>query len=227
MPRRPEAQHRLDLWSIPLLFVTACGRHTHAAADGGAMGSPGGGLPANALAVPLVSQATSYSCGAAALQAVLYYWEAYDGNESALYAALGTTPEKGTEPRSIVKVAKSFGLDAIYRWDVSLDDVRRGYAGGDTVILDLQAWQESKEKRDWASDWDDGHYVVLVAIDDTRVFAMDPSAHYGYASLPIAEFVARWHDYEENDAGRVYIQHMAIFIHGRAHVEAGALVPLE
>jgi hypothetical protein len=102
--------------------------------------------------------------------------------------------------------------------------VWRAWTAGDTVILDLQAWQdEGKPKRDWQSDWDDGHYIVLVAMDDRLLYAMDPSGHYGYAEIPIPELLVRWHDYEEHDAGRVYIQHMAIFIHGKTHLDGGVV----
>jgi predicted double-glycine peptidase len=209
-----------------LAVVAGCSKASHD--DAPSVARAPGGLPPNALPVPLVSQANEYSCGAAALEAVLYYWQVFDGHETALYGPLDTTPEKGTEPWSIVNVARSFGLDAVYRRDASLLDVRQGWDKGDTVILDLQAWQEDdKPKKPWKDDWDDGHYVVLVAMDDSRLYAMDPSAHVGLTELPIVEFLDRWHDCEEHDGGKIYIQHMAIFVHGTIHVDAGTLVRMQ
>ena len=41
-----------------------------------------GKLPAHSLSVLLFRQATSYSCGATVLQAVLVYWGTFDGKES-------------------------------------------------------------------------------------------------------------------------------------------------
>ncbi len=174
-------------------------------------------LPADALPVPLVRQATSYSCGAASLLAVLYYWQAFDGQESELYGPLHTTEADGTEPYNIEKVARDkYALDARYRTDVTVDDLHAALAAGQTVILDLQAWQD--RRKPWATDWDDGHYVVLVGFDDTNLFAMDPSAGAAYAYLPVDEFVTRWHDVETKNNTDRKLQHMAIFIGGTNHL---------
>jgi predicted double-glycine peptidase len=177
-------------------------------------------LPAGALPVPLVRQATRYSCGAAALLGILYYWQKYDGNESSLYRDLDTTEADGTEPEKIVKVAhEKFGLEARYRTDVTLAELDAALLRGETVIVDLQAWAE-KEPRDWSRDWDDGHYVVLVALDKRRAYFMDPSTAGGYAFLGRTDLVARWHDVEGRGSATQQRQHMAIFIAGREHVRA-------
>ena len=175
-------------------------------------------LPRGALAVPLVRQATRYSCGAAALLAVLYYWRVYDGNESELWPALHTTERDGTEPAPMVALARAHGLTADYRTDVTVDELRAALAAGQTVIVDLQAWQE--QPRPWASDWDDGHYVVLVALDAHALYAMDPSVGAGYARLPLEQLAARWHDVEAVDHQERQRQHLAIFVSGAAHLSA-------
>ncbi len=157
--------------------------------------APAPQLPANALALPLIAQATSYSCGAAALMSVLYYWHAYSGNESGLYTALETTAKDGTEPVKIVDVAKQHGLQASMRTDMTIADLRAALGRGETVILDLQAWRDTFDKK-WSDTWDSGHYSVLVALDADNAYFMDPSAVTGYAFLPVAELLERWHDYE-------------------------------
>lgn len=166
-------------------------------------------LPKQTLHVLPVAQTTNFSCGAASLAAVLRYWKVWDGQERDLWPALHTTSKDGTEPQPIAEVARAHGLDAAYRRDVTIDELRTAVARGETVILDLQAWAEKSVV--WREDWDDGHYVVLVAIDEKRVYYMDPSEDSGYGQLPIPEFVERWHDAEVD--GRKY-QHMAIFVHG-------------
>jgi predicted double-glycine peptidase len=186
-----------------------------AASLGCAPRARGPSLPHDALAVPLVRQATHYSCGAAALLAVLYYWRAFDGNESALYGPLDTTEKDGTEPDAIERVARAHGLDANYRTGVTIADLRAGLAAGQTVIVDLQAW--SDRPRPWNDDWDDGHYVVAVAVDQRYLYAMDPSADAGYDYLPLDELLRRWHDVDRKQ--RKW-EHMAIFIAGRAHLAA-------
>lgn len=174
-------------------------------------------LPAGALPVPLVRQATHYSCGAAALLSILYYWHKYDGNEASLYHDLATTEADGTEPESIAKVAREkFGLIARYRREVSVEELAAALARGETVIVDLQAWAEPVP-RDWSSDWDDGHYVVLVALDGRRAYFMDPSTAGGYAFLRRDELMPRWHDVEGHGGAAHRVQHMAIFIAGHDH----------
>src|SRR5512136_265710 len=72
--------------------------------------------------VPDVRQSTGYTCGAAALQAVLAYWGTSE-REDRLAARLNSTPERGTHPLDIVRVAREFGLSAELREGLSLADL--------------------------------------------------------------------------------------------------------
>jgi predicted double-glycine peptidase len=194
-----------------------------------ACGAPKTHSPAM-LPVPLVRQAKSYSCGAAALLSVLYYWRAFDGREDDLYAGLDTTPAEGTTPEKIVEVARSFGLTAELRQRLSISDLRAGLALGETVIVELQAWHGDKAPGfRWKDAWEDGHYVVLVGIDAERAYFMDPVAVAGYAYLPLAELPERWHDYESRTGQVVRYHQAAIFIRGTQplHEMPGPLVRVE
>jgi predicted double-glycine peptidase len=176
-------------------------------------------LPKDALPVPLVEQDTDYSCGAAALLAVLRYWQAQPTTcEEDLYGPLNTTPEDGTDPVHIEAVARAHGLDAAYRTELELDDLRQALGDGDTVILDLQAWRDD-DTGDWATDWDDGHYVVLIGMDDTYVYVEDPSSEGVYGWIPLDDLPDRWHD-EDHDVRAV---HPAIVISGSHAVPAPAV----
>jgi predicted double-glycine peptidase len=175
-------------------------------------------VPPRALGVPAVRQATDYSCGPAALLAVLRYWRAFGGGERDLYAPLHTSVKDGTEPWALEAYARERGLTAQYRVGATVDELRRALAAGQTVILDLQAWRD--DDRAWSTDWDDGHYVVLIAMDARRLYVMDPSADSGYAWLELDDFVTRWHDYVKEGDRIVRLQHMAVFVAGTAHGEA-------
>jgi len=165
--------------------------------------------------VPLFRQATPYSCGATALQAVLAYWGAFDGKESELYGPLETTEKDGTEPPSIVRVAKKYGLSAELREHVGFADLRQAVKRGDTVILNLQACRDSSKRLPWSETWEDGHYAVLVRIDDANAYVMDPSTSAAYAYVPLAELMQRWHDYENRHGTRREYHQAAIFVHGK------------
>jgi predicted double-glycine peptidase len=149
--------------------------------------------------VPLLHQAASWSCGAAALQASFLYWMPNDypyETEVDMWEDLNTTEENGTEPTNIVNVARASGLAADYYSDMSIDDVRKHFNAKKTVILCFQAWPGRRIKG-WEFTWIDGHYAVLVGIDNDNVYMMDPSTHSSYVWLPIPELIKRWHDVDE------------------------------
>ena len=208
----------LGLLGIFILFsLSACGR-------------PGGPkLPRNALTVPIVRQYSSYSCGTAAALSVLYYWRVYEGNENALLKIAGTTPAEGTAPQGIVKVARHYGLTAGFREMVTIRELRAALGRGETVILDIQAWPDNPGEMPWSKRREDGHYVVLTALDDKHAYFMDPSEGSAYTYIPLAELVERWHDYENTPSGVWNNRQLAIFISGKTPLKKypGPLVPTE
>jgi predicted double-glycine peptidase len=167
------------------------------------------------LDVPDVRQSTGYTCGASALQAVLAYWGTSE-REDRLAARLGSTPEAGTRPDAILRVAGEFGLSAELREGLELSDLERAVAGGTTVIVDLQAWRD-RAGLPWIETWDDGHYMVLLGMDPDALYFEDPSLLGVRGVIPRQEFVDRWHDYEGapplDPGDRKYV-HMAIFLKG-------------
>lgn len=170
--------------------------------------------------VPLVSQATSHSCGAAALMAVLIYFGVFDGPESELHEPLGVTPEAGTHPDRIVAVARERGLDAEKRTGLGVEEIERALAGGAVVILAIQAWPEqgSRGRLAWESTWDDGHYVVAVGLDAAHLYVMDPSVRGSYGFIPREELLRRWHDFEMEGGRRVEYRRLGIVIRGQPKV---------
>ena len=200
-----------------------------AAAAPRAPGAPAPRLPANALPLPIVGQATDYSCGVASLLSALFYWQVYQGHETDLYALLETTPQQGTEPAKIVEGARSFGLKADLREGSTLADLRAALTRGETVIVDFQAWHEGEGKPDWPNLWDDGHYAVVAGMDEHYIYLMDPSAGPGYAFVPLAEFEDRWHDFEDRHGPRQEHRRLAIFLKGKTPLASfpGPLVPAQ
>ena len=154
---------------------------------------PGPALPVNALLLPLVTQETGYSCGVASLLSVLNYWGIFPGSESDLYKELGTTPE-GTDGDKIIEFAKARGLAAREDKNLSLSDLQKALAVGETAILSIQAWSELEGQIDWKKATAEGHYVVLVGVDGHFLYAMDPMIEGTYGYLPLGEFDDRWHD---------------------------------
>jgi predicted double-glycine peptidase len=184
--------------------------------------SPSAAVPDSLLAsVPDVRQSTGYTCGVAALQAVLAHWGTSE-REDRLAARLHSTPEAGTHPAEIVRVAMEFGLSAELREGLSLADLEAALAAGTSVIVDLQAWRD-KTDIPWTETWEDGHYMVLLGVDASNLYFEDPSLLGVRGVIPRAEFVDRWHDYEGDPpldpTDRKYV-HVAILIRGNGPAPA-------
>jgi len=167
------------------------------------------------IAVPLISQASPWTCGPAALMATLIYFGVFDEAESRLDAELGATPEDGTRVHDIVAVARRFGLRADARTGLTLADLDTELSRGAVVIVALQAWP-SGPVSDWRASWEDGHYVVVVGVTGDRVYVMDPSVRTGYAYLAREQFLDRWHDYDVEDNQEIVWNRLGIVIRGGA-----------
>jgi predicted double-glycine peptidase len=213
----------------------AGGRAQAPRSSANAPAGPGGPFGFQLGGVPDVRQSTDYSCGAAALQAVLSYW-GIDKREGELMAALKTTPRQGTHPLDIVRVVRELGLKAELREGLTLADLEGALRRGIPPIVDLQAWTVGNPSRAgfaWADDWEDGHYVVLIGLDGQRLIFEDPSLLGTRGVIGRDEFFARWHDYEgeppyrPSDPGdRAYVR-MAIFIEGAKPAPPPPLTPIQ
>lgn len=172
-----------------------------------------GGIPvvAGILPVPIFRQSTDYSCGAASLISILYYYDVFDGTESELFPILGTDPKVGTAPSGIVTGAIHFGLKAKLKTEVTFEEIAEALKRKEPVIVNYQAWAE-KTPTSWVNEWDDGHYGVAVDLDDNWIYLMDPVLGNRYGKIAREEFVTRWHDI---DGGNEKLQRAAIFISGK------------
>ena len=160
----------------------------------------------------------NYSCGDVAALALLRYWDPADyatRRESDLYAPLRTSPADGTDPQPIADYFGTVaGLSGELRLRATLGDLLGAIDRGEPVIVDLQAWKDepgAPAAEEWAADWDDGHYAVLVGYDDRELFFMDPSTSEHYAYVPRTELEPRWHDLLTGS--NEHIEHAAIFVH--------------
>ncbi len=161
-------------------------------------------------------QSTEYSCGASALQAVLSYW-GKDLDEEELMKLLHTTPETGTYPEDIVRVARDLGFEAEVKENLTINDIEESTKKGNPVIVLGQAWR-SREESDKAvtDDWEDGHYVVILAADKDYVYFEDPFVRMGKGFLPRQAFEDQWHNIGgKTPAGMSKQMHLGIFIRGK------------
>jgi len=163
-------------------------------------------VASNELPVPDVRQSTDYTCSASALQGVLAYY-GIEAREDTLARELGATPADGAPPDAIARVAKSHGLDASVRDHMTVEDLAAELAQRRPIIIDLQAWSD-KPRTEWASDWEDGHYAIVIAMEGDQVVLEDPSTLGSRAVLGRRELEQRWH---AEDNGRKHIRTGIVF----------------
>ena len=80
------------------------------------------------------------------MQAVLSYW-GKDLDEDELMRVLHTTPETGTYPEDIVRVARELGFEAEVKENLTLNEVMKSTQKGNPVIVLGQAWRSREESK--------------------------------------------------------------------------------
>jgi hypothetical protein len=173
-------------------------------------------------------QSTEYSCGASALQAVLSYW-GKELDEKDLMDLLHTTPETGTYPEDIVRAARELGFEAEVNENLTIDDLEKSTRKGIPVIVLGQAWRSREEaKRAVTEDWEDGHYVVILAVDNDYVYFEDPYVRMGKGFTPRHTFEDHWHNIGGKTSADTSKQmHLGIFIRGREPAKPQSLKQLD
>jgi predicted double-glycine peptidase len=160
-------------------------------------------------------QSTEYSCGASALQAVLSYW-GKDLDEEDLMTLLHTTPETGTYPDDIVRVALLLGFKAEVKENLTLEDIEQATAQGTPVIVLGQAWRSRQDSAaSVAEDWANGHYFIVLAVDKDYVYFEDPYVRMGKGFMPRETFEQHWHQVMGGDLEKApKLIHLGILIRG-------------
>lgn len=160
-------------------------------------------------------QTTEYSCGASALQAVLHYW-GKDVDEEELMRLLGTTPEEGTYPEEIVRVARSLGFETELKDHLTIEEIAAATARGEPVIVLGQVWRSKKPgDQSLTEEWDSGHWFIALAVDQDYVYFEDPYVRMGKGFAPRQVFEDAWHNVMGGDLGKPKQIRMGIFIRGK------------
>ena len=174
-------------------------------------------LPKKLLTVPVILQTEDFSCGDVAALSILRYWHPETWNkvkEAALYTPLKTSSKAGTDPQPIADfLSRQPGLKAEYVRGARVEHLEQAVDRGEPAIVNIQAWQavpRAKDLKAWATDWIDGHYVVLIGYDRGNFYFMDPSTQGHYTYVPRGQLSDRWHDVVGDQ--NVHTQHIVIFV---------------
>ncbi|NLI79568.1 MAG: hypothetical protein GX442_24380 [Candidatus Riflebacteria bacterium] len=163
--------------------------------------------------MPDAIQTNSYTCGVAVFQAVAQYFDHW-GYQETYARELGATPEDGTHPAALLAGFRRLGLTATLEEGLTIEALERHLRAGTVVIVDYQAWNGKPAGKDYSTEWEDGHYSILIGFNDTMLFLEDPSTLGTVGYLTRDDFRRRWHDYEVEDGKRREYRQMAIFVRG-------------
>jgi predicted double-glycine peptidase len=160
-------------------------------------------------------QSTEYSCGAAALQAILSHW-GKDLDEKELIELLHTSSETGTYVGDIVRVARMLDFKAELHENVTLPELHAALERGESVIVCTQAWRSREDSdRSVQEDWEDGHYVVVLGMDEKYVYYQDPFIKRGKGFVTHKKFDESWHNVRGKTTSDTKKQvHLGVFISG-------------
>ena len=186
--------------------------------------------------IPALRQYGGYTCGATCVQMLMNWLDPYaaDLNLTRYEELLGTTPEKGTPPESIMGYFRENGVAfaASERW--TCEDLCAALDAGHPVMMALQAWSSAD---DGSYNVDDpanadtylaeGHWVICVGYCDDPVepyFIFNDPACVGHTLLYADELDERWIDM---DGEGVIYDHFGIEITQDTKFDADGLFHMD
>ena len=130
-------------------------------------------------------------CGPASLKMVLDYW-GVDKSEEEVSRMCNRNPELGTDDTSIKKVAELYGLKAEIENNSSFDSIQSWLDRGIPIIVN---WF-TRGRADYGNEEvPDGHYSVVVGLDDDYIYLQDPEIG-GLRKLDRNDFMRVWFDFK-------------------------------
>ena len=156
------------------------------------------------ISLPNLRQFGDYSCGATCVQMIMNWLVPFfaDYNLSDYLEYLGTTPETGTSPDSILAFfdRQSVAYESRDGW--SLDGLAESLRAGRPMIMAIQAWAVGPENcggtgEKSPDELDDGHWVICVGyrkVENKYTFYFNDPACVGHCLLEGEELEDRWID---------------------------------
>ena len=171
------------------------------------------------LTFPEARQSTNFSCGAASIQAILYYY-GIDIREDNIIKMLDVKPtsivHSGIDPDIMKKKLEDiWKLKVLMKQNMTIDNLKKLIDKNIPVILAIQAWQsedETKGEVDYSETYFDGHYVVAIGYTDKHIIFEDPSILSNRGYLTYGELNDRWHD--KDFKNRTY-EHLGLAVYGK------------
>lgn len=120
-------------------------------------------------------------CGPAALKMVLSYY-GIEKTEEELAGLAGCTADQGASAQQLISAAKNLGLQGIIKDKASLTEIKACVVDKKIPVIVDWFWQ------------DDGHYSVVVDIDQENIHLLDPGLGH-LRAMRLKDFYRVWFDF--------------------------------
>lgn len=130
-----------------------------------------------------VSKQTKGFCGPFAVKAILDYY-GVEKTIDEIAELIHATHDYGCDPADIVEGVKKIGLEAFYKKNSSIEEVKKYVDVGIPVIVE------------WFSPEDNGHYTPVVGFENDEILLAD-SLLGGIRRLSNEQFTFRWFELDK------------------------------
>lgn len=136
-------------------------------------------------------QETESMCGPASLKMVLGYY-GVEKSEKELAKICKTTKDLGTSNKSLKEAAESLGFEVKMKDNSTFEDIKYWLDKKVPVIVD---WF-TRGRADYDdSDIADGHYSVVVGLDNSYIYLQDPELGH-IRKIKKKDFMTVWFDFK-------------------------------
>jgi hypothetical protein len=113
-----------------------------------------------------------------------------------------------------VQGARALGFEAEAKENLTLDEVAQFTANGAPMIALGQFWRSQRNSAATVEDdWENGHYIVVLGVDEESVYFQDPYIRMSKAFVPRGRFETHWHQVMGGDLARNRkLVHLGIFV---------------
>jgi ABC-type bacteriocin/lantibiotic exporter with double-glycine peptidase domain len=133
-------------------------------------------------------------CGPASLKIVMDYY-GVEKDEDEIAERCGRDPEMGTDDMAIKKAAESYGFKVEIQNEASFEDIQKWLDKKVPVIVN---WF-TKGRSDYDdSEVSDGHYSVVMGLDDENIYLQDPDVGE-MRKLDRDDFLRVWFDFKTHN----------------------------
>ena len=137
-------------------------------------------------------QETLYAdmCGPASLKIILDFY-GVNKSEKELAILADLVPGLGVDDKGIIRAARSFGFSAKISNESNFEDIEKWLIKDVPIIVNW--FTRGRKERD-DSEVSDGHYSVVMGLDDEYIYLQDPEIG-GERKIGREDFMKVWFDF--------------------------------